>query len=258
MTKKKTVGKGTFHLGDVKVLLKEMKADSIDMIFTDPPYKVTSGGVYKPTKSDGTANKHKAGWHRGLHVKNDGKAGIAHNDIHPREYMKLLFRVMKPSGHCYVMTNTLNLETMLAEGRKAGFHLHNVLMWQKNNKIANRWYMKEVEFVVFFGKKPAKAIRRPGSSQIKPVRNLAGKDRLHPTQKPVLLMKHYIRNSTLRGETVLDPFAGSGSTAIAAESLGRRWIMCEIDTSFANVAFKRIKRYVEKRDRKKSKTRRER
>lgn len=63
--------------------------------------------------------------------------------------------------------------------------------------------------------------------------------RLHPTMKPVSLVEHAIRNSSLRGEWILDPFGGSGSTLIAAENLGRRCYMIELDPAYADVIIAR-------------------
>jgi len=63
----------------------------------------------------------------------------------------------------------------------------------------------------------------------------------HPTEKPVELLKELIRNSTIEGETVLDYFAGSGSTLVASKELGRKWIGIEMDENYVNVIKERLK-----------------
>ena len=62
----------------------------------------------------------------------------------------------------------------------------------------------------------------------------------HPTEKPVALMEHYINLSSNRGDTVLDPFLGSGTTAVAAIRTGRKFIGIEIEEKWFDVAAKRI------------------
>lgn len=111
-------------------------------------------------------------------------------------------------------------------------------MPRKNTCTANRWYMKEMELVCFFYKKPAKKINNAGSKQIFEFDN--PKNKRHPTEKPVELIAHYIENSTQPDEIVLDPFAGSGSSAIAAQLTGRRWISFESDDTHFYPAMCRI------------------
>lgn len=205
------------HLADALTYMRQMPADSVDMIFTDPPYKVHTGGT-EHSKRRGQFKLHAA----------HGQM-FEHNDCAIKDYMPELYRVLKPGGHCYVMTNNLNLRELLNVGAGVGFHFHNLLRWDKSNVTANRWYMKDCEHIVFFGKKPAKTINMPGSKQGFKVANISSSDRLHPTEKPVELVRHYIENSSQPGDLVFDPFAGSGSTALAAIACGRRWLSCEID-----------------------------
>ena len=155
-------------------------------------------------------------------------------------YLPEIYRVLKPGSHCYVMTNNLNLRDLLNVGAAVGFHFHNLLRWDKSNVTANRWYMKDSEHIVFFGKSPAKAINDCGSKQGFKVANIPSADRSHPTEKPVALVAHYIENSSAPSDLVFDPFAGSGSTAVAAIALGRRWLSLEIDPEYFLAAALRI------------------
>ena len=98
--------------------------------------------------------------------------------------------------------------------------------------------MKFAEYTLFLRKGPARTINNPGSSNIYSARN--PRDKAHPTEKPVELMEHYILNSTEPGETVFDPFAGSGSTLVAAARNGRKWIGCEIDPEYYYPAVGRL------------------
>lgn len=194
---------------------------------TDPPYKCISGG--KP---------HKKGQPSGMLSLNDGKV-FDYNDCPPRQYMPLLYRVLKNGCHAYVMTNFLNLREMMDEATKAGFQMHNLLVWEKNNATPSRWYMKNAEFTLFLRKGKAKRIKNVGSKMVHRFNNILG-DKTHPTEKPVELMKFYIENSSNEGDVVLDPFMGSGSTGLACLDAGREFIGIEVDNKYYEIAKDRL------------------
>ena len=74
------------------------------------------------------------------------------------------------------------------------------------------------------------------------VRHPCGRHDLHPTQKPLALMEELIELSSNPGDTVFDPFMGSGTTAIVASVNGRKWIGCELNEDYINLALKRLNR----------------
>lgn len=219
---------GTLILGDCLDVLADMLADSVDLIVTDPPYRVISGGRKSALGF---------GWRNSVLKENDGKI-FAHNSITTRDYLPAFFRVMRPASHLYLMTNNINLLDALQDAKAAGLHFHNLLIWEKNTATANRWYMKQNEMTLFFCKKPAKRILDAGSKQTFRANN--PRNKIHPTEKPVELMQHYVENSSTPGQTVFDPFAGGGATAIAAIRAGRRWIAVEKDEAYFDVAAERI------------------
>jgi site-specific DNA-methyltransferase (adenine-specific) len=212
---------------DTLALIKNMDDESIDLVVTDPPYKVISGG--KP---------HKKGQPSGMLSKNDGKI-FKHNDIKPELWIPEIYRILKNGTHCYIMTNTINLENYLRICREVGFGLHNVLCWEKNNVTPSRWYMKNCEFTLFLRKGKAKTINNVGSKMVHQFNNIIG-NKTHPCEKPVDLMKFYIANSSNEEDIVFDPFCGTGSTLIAAKELNRKYLGCEIDEEYFNIAIKRI------------------
>ena len=212
---------------DVLELIKKIDDESIDLVVTDPPYKVISGG--KP---------HKKGQPSGMLSKNDGKI-FKHNDIKPELWIPEIYRILKNGTHCYIMTNTINLENYLRICREVGFGLHNVLCWEKNNVTPSRWYMKNCEFTLFLRKGKAKTINNVGSKMVHQFNNIIG-NKTHPCEKPVELMKFYIANSSNEEDIVFDPFCGTGSTLIAAKELNRNYLGCEIDEEYFNIAMKRI------------------
>lgn len=202
---------------DARVGLTELEDNSVDLIFTDPPYRVISGGNKYPTAP------------KGMLTENDGKH-FKHNSIKFEEYLPELFRVLKPEKHCYIMTNVLNMFTLRDVAIRAGFKLHNVLVWKKNTATPNRWYMKNGEFILMFYKGKAKSIRYCSSMSIEEFRNV--RDRDHPTQKPIDLVEYYLKNSAMPQDVVLDPFMGVGTTGRVCQIHRMNFIGFEIDPEY--------------------------
>ncbi len=215
---------------DCLEVMKDIPDGSVDLIVTDPPYRTISGG--------NKSTKWKSGWSTSVLSENDGKI-FEHNDINHLDWLKESYRVLADSSHIYIMTNLLNLFTIQQLAEQVGFKLHNLLVWEKNNANANRWYMKNCEYVLFMRKGNAKTINNPSSKTVHKFNNIIG-NKIHPTQKPVELMELYILNSSKEGETVLDPFAGSGSTGVASVNLNRNFIGIELDEGYFNIATNRI------------------
>ncbi len=214
-------------LGDCTKVMEQLPNESIDLVVTDPPYHSISGGHHKGK-----------GQPCGILAKNDGRL-FEHNDISFKEWLPSVYRVMKQGTRIYVMINSLNLCELVQEMCSAGFGVHNILVWEKNNCTPSRWYMKNCEYVVFGHKCTAKPINDCGSKTVHLCNNVTG-NKLHPTEKPVALMEYYISNSSVRGDTVLDPFMGSGSVGVACNNLGRKFIGIEIDEKYYNIAKERI------------------
>jgi DNA modification methylase len=89
----------------------------------------------------------------------------------------------------------------------------------------------------------------PGSHPDDGLADRPRRDYRHPTQKPVALISRVLRNSTVRGEVALDPFAGSGTTLIACEQLGRRCLSMEIEPKYCDVIVQRWENYTGKKAR---------
>ena len=213
--------------GDCLEVLKSIPDGSVDLVVTDPPYRCISGG------RAGKRNQPS-----GILTKNDGKL-FDHNDISAEEWFPEVYRVLKDNSHCYVMTNLLNLAHFMSVAQAAGFKIHNLLVWKKNNATPNKWYMKNCEFTLFLYKGKAKFIHDCGSKQVHEFKNITG-SKNHPTEKPVELMEFYILNSSDRGDVVLDPFMGCGSTGVACVNTGRQFIGIELDPVYFEIADKRI------------------
>lgn len=161
-----------------------------------------------------------------------------HNDIKITEYIGEVYRVLKEGSHCYLFSNWNNIKEIIIEAENVGFKLQNVLVWKKDNKVCNHYYMNQCEFILFFRKGQAKDIHNMGTSNLLEIPNI--KDKLHPTQKPVDLMKILIENSSNPRDVVLDCFCGSGSTGVACLECDRRFLGVEIDRKYFDITVNRI------------------
>ena len=207
-------------------VLKDIEDNTIDLVVTDPPYEVITGG-----RNGGVKGKPS-----GILKENKQlMKSIPKVDL----WLSECFRVMKDGTHIYIMTNTLNLTNYLNIINGVGFKLHNLLVWNKNNTTPNRWYMKNCEYVIFARKGFAKSINNPSSQTVHNFDNIIG-NKQHPTEKPVDLMKLYVGNSSQVGDTVLDPFMGVGSTGVACKELNRNFMGVELDKQYFDIATKRI------------------
>lgn len=219
--------------GDCLELMKKIPDGSIDLIVTDPPYKLVSGGCVGKRSMANT----------GIFKSNSdavrkGKL-FNHNEITFAEWIPEAFRVLKEKAHCYIMINGRNLAALQNECEKAGFIYQNLLVWNKGNVTPSKWYMNQCEFILMLRKGKAKNINVMGTSTLLDAPNIIG-EKCHPTEKPVALMQKLVINSSKYDETVLDPFMGSGSAGIACLNTSRKFIGMELDEQYFEIAKERI------------------
>ena len=128
--------------GNCLELMKNNISDnSIDLIVTDPPYKTITGGDL-----NGKSSIRPKGMLKG------NRKLFRYQNIEISDWMSELYRVLKDNSHCYIFTNSLNMQEMLNEATSIGFKLHNILVWVKNNCTPSQFYMKNCEYVLFLRK----------------------------------------------------------------------------------------------------------
>ena len=218
------IGNCTLYLGDMRNVVPNITR--VDATITDLPYRLESGGKYTG-EMGGKFSKSK--------YDNSGK--ITKCDISFDEVMPIIAEVM-PLGHAYFMVNNRHVKNAIDTAIKAGLHFHNFLVWDKGTGTPNRWYMKNCEFTVFVSNGKAFSINDCGSRQLIKCPNILNS--YHENEKPVALMEHYVSNSTRKGETVLDPFMGVGSTGVACANTGRNFIGVELIERYFDKAYRRI------------------
>lgn len=209
----------------------------MDLCLTDAPYLLTSGGA-----TEGGLHERFGGG--GVY---DNSGNFFEGDVPDwEEFTPLIFAALRDDAHYYSMADSKNQLAMQQAALNAGFRFHNLLYWDKGTCTPNRWYMKNAEYVGFFFKGKAFAINDCSAKQGIYVAH--HDETAHPTEKPVALMKHYITNSTKPGETVFDPFAGTGTTGIAAIRSGRKFVGIEKDARWFEVAQARLEAAVRDQD----------
>lgn len=196
---------------------------SVDLVLTDPPYNVDYEGQ------------------DGMKIQNDKQSDEDFYNFLLSAF-KNMFEHTKPGGVIYCFhadTEGLNFRNAF---KNAGFKLTECLIWVKNSLVLGRQdYHWRHEPCLYGWKEGAGHYFVDDRTQDtileydKPRNN-----NLHPTQKNIELVSKLILNSSRKNETILDLFGGSGTTLIAAEQLGRKTLMMELDEKYADVIVKRF------------------
>jgi site-specific DNA-methyltransferase (adenine-specific) len=213
---------------DSKAVQQLMADDKVRSIVTDPPYGVD----YVASKKDFTGgSEHKD-------IENDEFQSGDQYQLFTRDWLKAI----TPNLESYNTAHIFNSDLMYFDLRKgmemAGFYYSQMIIWVKNSVVVGRKdYLPKHELIAYgwFGRH--KFERNKGKSVIfhaKPT-----KSQLHPTMKPVGLLRKLVLDVTKMGEGVYDPFAGSGSTLIACEHTKRKAYLMEMDTEYVKTIIAR-------------------
>ena len=207
-----------------------LEGQPVDMVFTDPPYNVN----YANSAKDKMRGKERA---------------ILNDNLGEGFYDFLLAALAPTVAHCkggiYVAMSSSELDVLQAAFRAAGGKWSTFVIWAKNTFTMGRSdYQRQYEPILYGWREGAKrhwcGDRDQGDVwQIKKPH----KNDLHPTMKPVELVERALRNSSLPGDVVLDPFGGSGTTLIAAEKSGRQARLIELDPKYVDVIVRRWQEY---------------
>ena len=222
-------------IGDCRLILADCRQVlqtlcGMDSVVTDPPYLVSKGGFAANLQLDGGFG----GWMRDYGNQGD----IVQCDLDFADWLPGVFATLKADAQAYFMSNGRNIKAMQQAAEDAGFRLHTILVWDKRTALPNKYYQNVTEFGLFMFKGKAFTINDPASKNL--ITIFQRDDSAHPTEKPVSLMEAWISNSTRRGNTVLDPFMGSGTTGVACVNLGRKFIGIECEEKYFNIAVRRI------------------
>ena len=219
--------------GDCLERMKEIPDGSVDLIVSDVPYKLTGGG-----KGDGVNSKRP----KGILADNTQLMQVPKFE----DWLPEIYRVMKDGSHIYLMCNFKNLNDLMNKTEAVGFKHVNLLVWEKNNCTPSQFYMKNCEYTLLLRKGKSKYINNIGDSKtVHKFNNLIG-NKIHPTEKPVELMKFYVENSSNVGDLVLDMFMGSGSTGVACLNTDRKFIGIEVEEKYFDIGVDRMESFLNK------------
>lgn len=217
-----------------------------DMIFADPPYFLSNGGI--SCQAGKIVCVDKGDWDKGLDLEG----------MHAFNYrwLALCREKLKPNGTIWISGTYHNIFSVATCLTELGYKILNVITWAKTNpppNISCRYFTYSTEFVIWArkekrkphyfnyelmkmlneGKQMADVWRLPA---IAPWEKTCGK---HPTQKPLRLLARIILASTRLNDWILDPFAGSSTTGIAANLSGRRYLGIDSEKKYAEMGKRR-------------------
>jgi adenine-specific DNA-methyltransferase len=200
--------------GDCLTVLPQLPDASVDLVLTDPPYLVR----YQSRDGRRIANDDTDSWLAPAFTE--------------------LYRVLRRDRFCISFCGFTQAERFIAAWKGAGFRVLEHLVWRKRYPSSTGFVRRyhEQAYLLAKGNPRRPQLLLPSVLEWRYTTNA-----LHPTQKPVgALMPLIMAFSQIR-DVVLDPFAGSGSTAVAAEMLGRHYIAIELSSEYAGIAEKRLK-----------------
>ncbi|BAT41876.1 site-specific DNA-methyltransferase [Escherichia albertii] len=196
--------------------LKTLPSGSVDLFVTDPPYE-----SLEKHRKIGTTTR----------LKVSKSSSNEWFSIFPNsrfgELLAEMYRVLKNNRHLYIFCDQETMFHLKPIAEEAGFKFWKPIVWNKMAIGMGYHYRAKYEFVLFFekGKRKLNNLGIPDILEAKRVM------RGYPTEKPVDLIKILIEQSTIQGESVCDPFFGSGSTLIAAAELDRTFLGTDISPS---------------------------
>ncbi|MEN9558412.1 MAG: Modification methylase DpnIIB [Candidatus Parcubacteria bacterium] len=243
----------------IDIMLTEIDKGSVNLIFADPPYNLSGKGLqWKGNTTGGDWFMVNEAWDR---------MSAPEYMQFTRKWIGAAHQTLKDGGSIYIACSYHNIAEVMIVLKQLDFKINNVITWQKTNAMPNmtrRVFAHSTEFVVWAVKGKGWVFNHDALKELNPDKQLdgspkalrdvwplplvQGKERIrgkdnraiHPTQKPEELLKRIIVASSNKGDVVLDPFLGSGTTTYMAKKLGRKWIGIEKEAKYVEVAKKRM------------------
>jgi DNA modification methylase len=210
----------TLHLGDCLEYMRSLPDGCVDAVVTDPPWMAYTTGWYDASE-----------WHRPI-----GK-------VAPEEYASPCYRLLRDGGAMLLWCRWDVFHEHACALREAGFAVRNQIVWAKPNHTAGDLtgnVGNKHECAIFATKGRWERHDRREVNLWQESHLFSRDKRHHPTEKPVGLMQRSVNLCCPPDGVTLDPFMGSGTTGVACVQTGRRFIGCEIDSGYFEIAKRRI------------------
>jgi len=217
-----------------------------DMIFADPPYFLSNGGI--SVSSGKVVCVDKGEWDKAISAE--------YIDEFNRRWLSACKDKLKDNGTIWISGTHHNIFSVADQLSELGFKILNVVTWNKTDppdNVSHRVFKHSAEYIIW-AKKSKRAQHRYNYElmrQLNDGKQMTDVWRMpavakwekscgkHPTQKPLSLLSRIIMASTKEGDWVLDPFNGSGTTGVAASLLGRKYLGIDMDSTYLELASKR-------------------
>jgi len=220
---------------DFRDFMRRMPDGAADLLLTDPPYTISRGSGFRRVGANGVKR---------FAVSMDfGEWDHARIDL--PQLSRQAYRVLRGGGSAIVFYDIWKITPLCDAMRAAGFKQMRLIHWEKTNPVplnSKRNYLSNSREIAVLGVKRGKPTFHGAYDNgvyRHPIPRQHG-GRLHPTQKPLALFRQLIEKHSNRGDLVVDPFLGSGTTAVAARALGRRFAGCDADARYVEVARRRL------------------
>ena len=246
--------------GDCLEEIKKIPSKTFDLVFADPPYNMQIGE--KLTRPDSSKVN-------GVNDKWDQFNSFKHYDDFCKAWLIQCKRILKDNGSIWVIGSYHNIFRLGYHLQNLNYWLLNDVIWIKNNPMPNFrgtrftnahetliWASKSKKSKYTFNYQSIKCLNddlQMRSDWVLPICN--GKERLkkngkkvHSTQKPEALLHRILLATTNKGDTVFDPFLGTGTTAVVAKKLGRKYCGIEREKTYYITAKERIGKTAEIKD----------
>jgi len=244
------------YQGDSLELLPLLPESSVDLIFADPPYFLSNNGITCHAGKMVSVNK--GDWDK-LPGPELGPVRARYEKVHEfnLSWLAACQRILKPNGSLWVSGTAHVIHSVGFAMQQLGFKLLNDISWVKPNPPPNlscRYFTHATETIIWaardkksrhtFNYKLMKEFNRGKQMksvwEIKPPETWEKRFGKHPTQKPLALLERILLASSHEGDLVVDPFSGSGTTALAALKLRRTAVGLELSQEFLALTLQRL------------------
>jgi site-specific DNA-methyltransferase (adenine-specific) len=227
----------TIYHGDCRDVLPTLVAGSVDLVLTDPPY---ASGARRDAERQVRGS---------MLRETDDEDWFSHDAMTTWGFNWFLRSVLTDSrnalargAHLYVFSDWRQTPNVYGMLEATGYRVNQCLVWDKQHFGMGAYWRNQHENIIFASNGMPNPMLNRGMGSVIRCRTVSSSARIHPTEKPSALLDQIL--SAVPGETILDPFMGSGTTLRAAKDLGRKAIGIEIEEKYCEIAAKRLQQSV--------------